>query len=122
MAGLAAVAVARQAPNPVLSDLPEAEVSAPARLLRQALGATERGDVERAEELLATVAKAYPIAADYADLLRMRLLVETGKYPAAIALRRQWAGNGSPLRSDLFAALASAHSAIRRPTSCLFGG
>lgn len=111
-AGLAAVAVARPAPDPALSGLPEANVSAPARLLRQALGTIERGDSERAEELLATLAKAHPIVADYANLLRMRLLVDTGKYPAAIALRQRWAGNGSPLRSDLFAVLASAHSAV----------
>ena len=109
VAGLAAVAVARQTPDPIVASRPE--VSAPARLLRQAQQATVAGQVERAEALLATLAKQHPIVADYADLLRMRLLVDAGKNPEAIALRRRWSGNGSPLRSDLYAALAAAYSA-----------
>ena len=87
------------------------DVTPPALLLRQALAAIERDDDARAEELLETAGRQHPIVADYADLQRMRLLVDAARYGEAIALRRRWAGNGSPIRADLLATLGEAHAA-----------
>ena len=86
-AGLAAVAVARPPPSAAAAASPATGVS-PGALLRRAVTAIGRGEDQLAENLLAAVAERHPIVADYADLLRMRLLVESERFDEAIELAR----------------------------------
>jgi soluble lytic murein transglycosylase len=103
-AGLATVSAARPAP--------ESGQASPASLLRAAGAALEQGDTLRGEALLVVLAERHPIVADYADLMRLRLLVASHRYTDAVAMAEHWTGGDSPLRPDLFDALARAHAAL----------
>lgn len=83
----------------------------PGRSLRSALEALERGEPQLADALLRAIAVRHPIVADHADLLRMRLRVETGDSDGAIAFEALWARRESPLRARFYALLGEAHLA-----------
>jgi soluble lytic murein transglycosylase len=68
------------------SDALDATPTRPGAALRAALEAAQRGEIERAERLLAAVRAREPLIADYADLLRMRILVAAGRFSEAAAL------------------------------------
>ncbi len=80
-------------------------------MLRRAVAAVRAGDGPRAEALLAEVARRHPLVADQADLLRMRLRVESGRLDAAIGMRETWEHAESPLESDFLALLGDAYAA-----------
>jgi tetratricopeptide (TPR) repeat protein len=112
-AGLAAVSVARPPPgDAVAKGQREGVFDSPSSVLRQAVAAIERGKSLRAEALLTVLAERHPIVADYADLMRLRLLVASKRYGDAVALGEHWSGQDSPLRPDLFDTLARAHAAL----------
>jgi soluble lytic murein transglycosylase len=112
-AGLAAVSLARPSPGDVAANgRSEGEFGSPSTVLRQAVAALERGDSLRAEALLVMVAERYPIVADYADLMRLRLLVASKRHDDAVTMGVRWSGRDSPLRPDLFDTLARAHAAL----------
>jgi tetratricopeptide (TPR) repeat protein len=113
---LAGVAAAAVTPLRALDTLDatvlcEPSTGRPGGLLRKAVDALERGETRRAESQLVALAEGHPIVADYADLLRMRLLVDSGRHDEAIAMREQWQHADSPLQSDFFALLGRAHAA-----------
>ena len=112
-AGLAAVSVARPPPgDAAASGRLKGAFDSPSSLLRQAVAALERGESLRAEALLVVLAERHPIVADYADLMRLRLLVASKRHDDAVAMGEHWSGQDSPLRPDLFDALARAHAAL----------
>jgi soluble lytic murein transglycosylase len=72
----------------------------PGAALRRALVAMEVGDRDAAERLLVAVGRRHPFVADHADLLRMRLRIEEGRYVEAVALRDAWSHGDSPLQAE----------------------
>jgi soluble lytic murein transglycosylase len=112
-AGLAAVSVARPSPGDTAAHgRPDGTSGSPSSMLRQAVAALQRGESLRAESLLAMVAERYPIIADYADLMRLRLLVASKRHEDAVAMGIRSSGQISPLRADLFDTLARAYAAL----------
>ncbi len=91
--------------------LERALLSRPGAALRAALDAERKGDSERAESLLAAVAERHPIAADYADLLRMKMRVDAGRIDDAIAMREIWRHRSSPLLAQFHELVGQAHAA-----------
>ena len=73
----------------------------PGMALRAALSAQARGETERAERLLAAVHERAPLVADYADLLRMRLLVASQRWADAAALGAGFDHAGSPVETEI---------------------
>ena len=84
----------------------------PGAALRTGVAAMDRGEPFLAEALLAAVAARHPIVADHADLLRMRLRVETARYRDAIAFRERWTHAESALAADFYALLGRAYAAV----------
>ena len=84
----------------------------PGRALRTAVDALGRGERLLADALLSAVAARHPVIADHTDLLRMRLRVDAERYEEAVAFRRSWHHERSPLRSVFFALLGDAHAAL----------
>jgi tetratricopeptide (TPR) repeat protein len=113
LAGVAAAAVAplRALDAIEASALFEISPGRPGDLLRKAVDALERGETRRAESQLVALAEGAPIVADYADLLRAQLLVDSGRHDEAIAMRQHWQHADSPLQSDFFTLLGRAHAA-----------
>ena len=74
----------------------------PGAALRAALAASEAGDRSLADDRLKALAARYPIIADYADLFRLRLRLDSGANADAIALGAAWRhaprGRGPPKR------------------------
>jgi soluble lytic murein transglycosylase len=106
--GIATVAATRDVPSAGPRD-PARETAG--RLLRRAVDAHAAGEIDKAEPLLATLVAQHPVIADYADLLRMRIRVEGGRFDEAIAMRAGWAYEDSPLESDFFTLLGDAYAA-----------
>ena len=71
----------------------------------------ERGEALLADALLIAVAERYAIIADHADLLRLQLRVEAGRYQEAIALQERWSYADSPLASEFYTLLGRAYAA-----------
>ena len=59
----------------------------PGGALRVARDRLDRREFRSAEALLEAIANRHPLIADYADFLRMRARVESGRSDAAIAMR-----------------------------------
>jgi len=89
----------------------EALPAEPGPALRAAVEALEGGDAERADALLAAVARRHTLVADHARLLRMDLAVSRGRLDEAIALRRVWSHLDSPLTSEFHTLLGDAYAA-----------
>jgi peptidoglycan lytic transglycosylase len=84
----------------------------PGAALRAGVEAMQRGEPFLAEALLAAVAARHPVVADHADLLRMQLRVDTGRYRDAIEFRNRWSHAESPLATDFYTALGRAYAAV----------
>jgi soluble lytic murein transglycosylase len=84
----------------------------PGPALRAAVTALERGEVQLADALLAAVTQRHGLIADHADLLRLELRVESGRYADAVDLGKHWSHSGSPVASDFYALLGRAHAAL----------
>ena len=107
--GIGVAAAASEIPQ-LAPGAPAPLQGAPGPMLRRALQALEAGDAARAEPLLVEIARAHPIVADHADLLRMRLLVDSGRLDDALAVQGTWAYLESPLESDFFSLVGLAHA------------
>jgi soluble lytic murein transglycosylase len=101
--------------NEPTADVPAAPLAGasedPGHALRAAVEAVASGDREHAGALLRAVAGRHPIIADHADLLHMRLLVDTGDLEAAIAEEPRWTDRDGPLRARFYALLGEAERA-----------
>jgi len=84
----------------------------PGPALRVAVTALERGEVQLADALLAAVAERHSLIADHADLLRLELRVESGRYADAVDLGTHWSHSGSAVAADFYALLGRAHAAL----------
>ncbi len=113
LALLVLAVVVAVAPSPARDPAATAEPS-PGRALRAAVDAMQRGDDEDAEVLLRALARDHPVIADYADWLRLRLLVQSGRTEEAIALAAVWPHEDSPLRADVYTDLGRAYAALGR--------
>jgi soluble lytic murein transglycosylase len=82
--------------------------------LRAAIEARKAGDIDRAANLFAAVAKEYPVIADHAQLLRATALVEAQRFTAAIgAVRDAEAQRASSLlASDLHRVMGDAQAGL----------
>jgi soluble lytic murein transglycosylase len=89
-----------------------AQQGMPGAALRAALEASAAGDRSLASDRLEALAARYPIIADYADLFRLRLLVDSGANADAIALGTAWQHPGSPLEADRLQLLGTAYAAL----------
>jgi soluble lytic murein transglycosylase len=116
LAGLVAALAAGAAPGVFPAD-PEIGMQGPAEGLRLARQALEEGDAQRAEQLAARVAREHPIVADYADRLRMRLLVDGERFAEADALIDERSYPDSTARVDLLELLGRARAELGRPVS-----
>ncbi len=83
----------------------------PGLALRAAVAALDRGEPQLADALLRAVAERHPVIADHAELLRMRLRVESGDLDGAIALEASWQSREGPLRARFYTLLGEAHLA-----------
>jgi len=83
----------------------------PGAALRTARTLAAQGDVERAESLLVAVAERHPLIADYAEWLRLRILVEGERWREATEVG-VWRHSESPLESDFARLLGDAHAAL----------
>lgn len=92
-------------------DVRSAQQGRPGAALGAAVAALEAGDRSLADDRLEAVAARYPIIADYADLLRLRLRVESGAAEEAIAMSAAWRHADSPLEADRYELLGTAHAA-----------
>jgi len=81
----------------------------PATLLRTARSAWKQGDHRRAEWLLEQLARHHAIIADYADWMRVQVLIELGRDEQAAELASQALTSypDSPLRSDFYRLLGN---------------
>jgi soluble lytic murein transglycosylase len=105
---LAAIAHATLAPLPE----PDAALGRPGEALRRVMLARDAGDDARAEALLAEIRVRFPIVADIADLLHLRLLVDAGRYQEAVALVGEDAHRGSWSRVELLELMGRAHAGL----------
>jgi len=83
----------------------------PGAALRIARDALDQREFRSAEALLEAIANRHPLIADYADFLRMRARVESGRSDAAIAMHAAWEARDSPLDAAFFTLLGRAHAA-----------
>jgi tetratricopeptide (TPR) repeat protein len=97
--------------SPVESAISVELLERPGAALRVAREALDQSEFRSAEALLEAIANRHPLIADYADLLRMRTRVETGRSDAAIAMRAAWEVRDSPLDAVFFTLLGRAHAA-----------
>ncbi|HEY5657401.1 MAG TPA: hypothetical protein VIY27_06395, partial [Myxococcota bacterium] len=84
----------------------------PGPALRAAVSALERGESQLADALLSAFGERYPWIADHADLLRLQLRVESGRYAEAVDLGKHWSHSSSPVASDFYALLGRAYAAL----------
>jgi soluble lytic murein transglycosylase len=103
--------VESDATPPVESAISVDLVERPGAALRVAREALDQGEFRSAEALLEAIANRHPLIADYADLLRMRTRVESGRSDAAIAMRATWEARDSPLDAVFFTLLGRAYAA-----------
>jgi soluble lytic murein transglycosylase len=89
----------------------EVVLSEPGPALRAAVSAMNEGESVLADALLAAIAKRHPLIADYADLLRMRLRVQSRRIDDAIALGERWSHADSPVRAEFYTLLGRAYAA-----------
>ncbi len=83
----------------------------PGAALRAARALASDGEVAQAEALLVAVAERHPLIADYAEWLRLRLLVEGERWREASEVG-VWRHSESPLESDFARLLGDAHAAL----------
>jgi soluble lytic murein transglycosylase len=83
----------------------------PGAALRAALDLADEGEVAPAEALLLEVAQRHPLVADYAEWLRLRILVEGERWQEAADLG-VWRHSESPLETDFARLLGDAHAAL----------
>lgn len=95
---------------------PERLPATPGLALRRVVSALEDRDTARAERWLAEIVARHPIVADYADLLRMRLLVETDRFTDAVALVEEVTRPHSSARVERLELLGRAHAALHEET------
>jgi soluble lytic murein transglycosylase len=93
-------------------DVTGAHQGRPGAELREALAASEAGDRSLADDRLEALAARYPVIADYADLFRLRLRVDSGATADAVALAAAWRHADSPLEADRLELLGAAHAAL----------
>jgi soluble lytic murein transglycosylase len=93
-------------------DVTGAQQGRPGAALRAALAASEAGDRSLADDRLEALAARYPVIADYADLFRLRLRVDSGATEDAIAFGAAWRHADSPLEADRYELLGTAHAAL----------
>jgi soluble lytic murein transglycosylase len=89
----------------------ESLLSRPGAALRAARTLAANGDVKPAEALLGAVAARHPLIADYAEWLRLRMLVEHERWQEAADLG-VWRHAESPLEADFARLLGDAHAAL----------
>jgi soluble lytic murein transglycosylase len=87
----------------------------PGPALRAGVDAMARGEPLIADALLAAVAERHDVIADHADLLRLQLRVESGRYLEAIDLRERWSYPDSPLAADFYTLLGRAYAEAGDP-------
>ena len=89
----------------------EVVLSEPGPALRAAVTAMNEGERLLADALLGAIGERHPLIADHADLLRMRLRVQSRRFDDAIALGENWSHADSPVRSELYTLLGRAYAA-----------
>lgn len=87
----------------------------PGPALRAGVDAMARGEPLVADALLAAVAERHAVIADHADLLRLELRVESGRYHEAIDLRERWSYPNSPIVADFYTLLGRAYAEAGDP-------
>jgi soluble lytic murein transglycosylase len=94
--------------------LASVEPGRPGVALREALAAEARGDLATAEAGLAAVARAHPVVADHAELLRVRVLLAADRaHDAATAAQAALAAHrASPLEGRLLEQLGEAQRVL----------
>ena len=97
--------------SPVESAISLNLLERPGAALRIARESLDQREFRSAEAMLEAIADRHPLIADYADLLRMRARVESGRSDAAIAMREGWEARDSPLDAVFFTLLGRAHAA-----------
>jgi soluble lytic murein transglycosylase len=97
--------------SPVESAISLDLLERPGAALRIARESLDQREFRSAEAMLEAIADRHPLIADYADLLRMRARVESGRSDAAIAMREGWEARDSPLGAVFFTLLGRAHAA-----------
>lgn len=107
------LASALPAPEEAPVYLSEAWLARPGVALWRAVAALEAGRTAEAQALLLAVRERYPIIGDYADLLQVRLLIDSGRYREAIALRAAATADGPMTRVELLDQLGRAHAALQ---------
>jgi soluble lytic murein transglycosylase len=83
----------------------------PGAALRAARALADEGEVAPAEALLSAVAQRHPLIADYAEWLRLRILVDSERWREAADLG-VWRHSESPLEADFSRLLGDAHAAL----------
>jgi soluble lytic murein transglycosylase len=102
-----ASAVSRAGAEPVSDAL----LSRPGAALRAARELAADGELKQAEALLTRVAERHPLIADYAEWLRLRILVEGKRWREAADLG-VWRHSESPLEADFARLLGDAHAGL----------
>jgi soluble lytic murein transglycosylase len=102
-----ASAVSRASAEPAVDSL----LSRPGAALRTARELAADGELDDAEDLLTRVAERHPLIADYAEWLRLRILVEGKRWRDAADLGF-WRHSESPLEADFARLLGDAHAAL----------
>jgi soluble lytic murein transglycosylase len=100
-------AVSRAGADPTSDSL----LSRPGAALRAARELAAEGKVSKAETLLTRVAERHPLIADYAEWLRLRILVEDERWRKAAAIG-VWRHSESPLEADFARLLGDAHAGL----------
>jgi soluble lytic murein transglycosylase len=100
-------AVSRAGADPTSDSL----LSRPGAALRAARELAADGKVRRAETLLTRVAERYPLIADYAEWLRLRILVEDERWREAANIG-VWRHSESPLEADFARLLGDANAGL----------
>jgi soluble lytic murein transglycosylase len=98
-------------PPPLAGAFSDALLSRPGAALRAARALAAAGDVAPAESLLGAVAERHPLIADYAEWLRLRILVESERWSEAAEIGL-WRHRESPLEADFARLLGDAHAAL----------
>ncbi len=80
----------------------------PGAALARAVAAIENGDRRLADALLGAIAEEHVVIADYAQLLRMRLRVSSGRHREAITMEKSWSDAESPARAEFYTLLGRA--------------
>ncbi len=100
-------AVSRAGADPTSESL----LSRPGAALRAARELAAEGEVKQAEKLLTRVAERHPLIADYAEWLRLRILVEDKRWRKAAKIG-VWRHSESPLEADYTRLLGDAHAEL----------